>query len=125
MQEIIQIQLVDKTLQAIQADSEYKTEYIIEELQQHEKAIDNMLVSYYFAERKRVYDVVINIPSIQMNSLGHGKFRVNYMLGMFNACADIDASDVSQMDILMDVDFTKRSMILTGEDIPEREPDGL
>lgn len=125
MQEIIRIQLFDKTLQAILADHPDKVKLIADELDQHEKAIENMMVSYYFLDRKRVYDVTIDKTTVEINRDGNGHFRINYMLGLFNACADVDASDLTYMDILMAVDFEKRNMILTGEDIPEREPDGL
>jgi hypothetical protein len=85
--------------------------------------IAELLTSYHFKSRERVFDVSINENSVEIINSQIGKFIVNYTIGQFNACADVDFTERASMEMLVDVDLINQEAIVTGEYIPEREPD--
>ncbi len=87
------------------------------------QVIGELLTSYHFKSRGRVFDVRVNENSIEMINSHMGKFTVNYTIGQFNACADVDFTEKASMEMLIDADLISRKAIVTGEYIPEREPD--
>jgi len=94
-----------------------------EELNSNIQVIAGLLTSYHFKARGRVFDVSIVESSIEMINSHMGKFTANYAIGQFNACADVDFTERASMEMLIDIDLVKKEAIVTGEYIPEREPD--
>jgi len=82
--------------------------------------IHDMLFSYHYAKRERVYDISIEESDI-FYSEGKGYFAVKYMIGFFNACADLDFNDKEKMKITYHIDFIKDEVVLRGEYIPDEE----
>ncbi|MBC8053703.1 MAG: hypothetical protein H7Y13_11625 [Sphingobacteriaceae bacterium] len=95
------------------------------ELQSNIKTIESLLVSYHFKSRGRVFDVRLRGESIEMLQAQMGKFLVEYSVGQFNACADIDFTEKASMEMLIDLDSINKRAIITGEYIPERDPDEI
>jgi hypothetical protein len=92
-------------------------------LHQNLKSIEQLLVSYHFKSRGRVFDVAISEGSIEFIKPLMAKFIVNYAIGQFNACADLDFNDKAAMEMLVDIDSDQKAFIVTGEYVPERDPD--
>jgi len=82
--------------------------------------IHDLLFNYHYAKRERVYDITVEESDI-FYSNGHGYFTVKYMIGFFNACADLDFNDEEQMRITYYIDFVQDEVVLKGEYIPEEE----
>ncbi|MEJ6979146.1 hypothetical protein WG906_01710 [Pedobacter sp. P351] len=87
------------------------------------KAIEALLTSYHFKSRGRVFNVNVEEPSVELIADYMGKFLVSYTIGQFNACADVDFTERASMEMLIDIDIKNSEAIITGEYIPEREPD--
>lgn len=87
------------------------------------KAIEALLTSYHFKSRGRVFNVNIEENSVELVGGYMGKFLVSYTIGQFNACADVDFTERASMEMLIDIDVKNSEAIITGEYIPEREPD--
>jgi hypothetical protein len=121
MQEQIKFKLSDNILKAEVLD----TATLNKELQHQLKAVEALLVGYHFKSRGRVFGLAINPESVQLLSQSIAKFTVHYSIGQFNACADVDYSERSTMEVLLDIDVEAGHGILTGEYFPEREPDEL
>lgn len=98
---------------------------ILTELQLNLKALESLLVSYHYKSRGRVFDVKIQEESLRVLSDETAIFSVRYNIGQFNACADLDYTEKAGMEILVDIDRESNSLRLTGEFVPEREPDEL
>ena len=96
---------------------------LTDELLLNLKAIEALLVSYHFKSRGRVFDISLDEGSVTFLNPLMGKFIVKYAIGQFNACADVDFTERASMEILIDIDKEKSLGIITGEYIPEREPD--
>lgn len=82
--------------------------------------IHDMLFSYHYAKRERVYDIAIEESDI-LHSGEKGYFTVKYMIGFFNACADLDFNDKESMKVSYFIDFMKDEIVLRGEYIPDDE----
>lgn len=93
------------------------------ELQLNSKAIEALLVAYHFQSRGRVFNVTIEESSVEFIGQFMGRFFVSYTVGQFNACADVDFTERASMEMLIDIDTEKSEAIITGEYIPERDPD--
>ncbi|MFD2164438.1 hypothetical protein ACFSJU_18680 [Paradesertivirga mongoliensis] len=96
---------------------------LYQELNRNIKSVENLLVSYHFKTRGRVFNVTIDDSSLKLLQPLMGRFLVNYTIGQFNACADVDFSEKASMEMLIDLDPQNKKAIITGEFIPEREPD--
>ena len=99
------------------------TEILKTELSQQLKKIEELLISYHFKSRGRVCNVNIIDGSVQLLGQLMGKFVVSYTIGQFNACADVDFNEQASMEMLIDIDLNAKIATITGEFIPEREPD--
>ena len=119
MQEQISFTLSPEFLNSITLDQAR----LQSELKANIKAISDLLIGYHFKTRGRVFNVSINESSIELISESMGKFTVYYSIGHFNACADVDFSDKASMEMLVDINPESATAIITGEYIPEREPD--
>lgn len=114
MQEQIKITLNEAFLSA-----EPTAQTLFEELVQHSDKITELLTGYHFQSRGRVFNVAVNQDSVQLISTQMARFVVTYTIGQFNACADVDFTEKASMEMLVDI----KDGIITGEYIPEREPD--
>ena len=120
MQETITISL-SKDILAANPGQQKKRLY--QQLLSQQDKIKELLVAYHFSSRERVYDVLINEDSLSADASGEGSFIVTYMTGLFNACADVDYNQKAEMKISIKIDPATDTALLTGEYIPEREPD--
>lgn len=89
-------------------------------LEQNMYDIHDLLFSYHYAKRESVYDINIDEKHISYNN-NKGFFIVNYMIGISNACADLNFNDTAKMKIRFAIDFKKDTVLLTGECIPDEE----
>jgi hypothetical protein len=121
MQEQIQFKLSDEFLKQSIADEIS----VIKELKENIKSIESLLQSYHFKARGRVFNVVIKDVSLALLSNTMAKLLITYMVGQFNACADLDFNERASMEVLVDIDRESSQAIVTGEFIPEREPDEI
>lgn len=96
---------------------------LLRELKHQQQAVEALLTSYHYRSRGRVFDVLIDESSVALISQSMGKFMVKYSIGQFNACADVDFTETEAMEMLVDIDGEKRVAVITGEYIPERDPD--
>lgn len=120
MQETITFQLSEQFLSEAAGGDSLKRE-LLGNLQ----AIEALLVGYHFSSRGRVFNVSIDEDSIKHGSTLQGQCKVNYSIGQFNACADLDFTEKAFMQISFNADFSNKIVTLTGENVPEREPDEL
>jgi hypothetical protein len=121
MQEKITVAL-PKGLLEIEANHAEDQQVLHQYLLANSQLLEPLLTSYYFTERKRVSDLRIDDASFSLQS-GKGSFTVNYTLGLFNACADLDYNEQEKMKIEIVLDMEVGEALLTGEYFPEREPD--
>ena len=98
---------------------------VIAELGNHLDKIEELLVRYHFSSRGRVHSVSLDSEGLILGDEGKGSFVVRYAVGLFNACADLDYTEKSWMRIGFKPGLEEGAVILSGENIPEREPDEL
>jgi hypothetical protein len=92
-------------------------------LKNKETLIHDLIFSYHYHKKERVYDLVLQENQIFYQTANSGYFIVHYQIGFFNACADLDHHAPEKMKI--DFNFTDTTLQLKGEYIPEREPDEI
>lgn len=125
MQEKTTLILSQPTLQAIRSGQGAHTA-LYAELQQQQGKLESLLTGYHFTSRERVFNLAVEQDSVKINANGTGNFVVHYSIGMFNACADLDHTGQTRMTVSVAVtNFDTGDTTLTGEYIPEREPDGF
>ncbi|WP_207425914.1 hypothetical protein [Pedobacter sp. SYSU D00535] len=123
MVESVTIELIDNELEEFKSEEPAK-HFVLEELLKKKlKKIEELLVSYHFRTRGRVFDIRVEPGSVKFKNFNSGEFTAGYRLGIFNACADIDAVDIAKMLISFVLNLDTKTLLLTGEYIPEREPD--
>ncbi len=88
------------------------------------KSIQDLLFNYHYEKRERIYDLKIDENSIVIDN-HYGSFKVIYMIGFFNACADLDYNAPEKMKIDFIIDEKNSEIILTGEYWPERGQDEI
>ncbi|MXV14826.1 hypothetical protein [Hufsiella ginkgonis] len=126
MQESTTIFLSPPTIQHILENSGQATASLLQDLTTGIAKLEALLLSYHFQSRERVFNVSVDERSITVNADGNGHFTAVYMIGVFNACADIDHTDATRMKIDLDVkNFETGETVLTGELAYERGPDEL
>jgi len=121
MQEKAEIKISAIAVEAILMQAAEKELIILNELLAHKTVIEDLIISYYFKSRGRIFDVRLNRPTLDENC--NGFFNVSYTVGHFNACADVDTSEEESMKIQLWSDLENGIIMLEGEYIPEREPD--
>ncbi len=118
MEEKIEIVFAEKTNDFINADK------LKETLKQHLEKIEQLLLAYHYAQKERVFNV--ETGELEFNDDKQtGFFPAYYKTNIFNGCADLDFTEKKEMRILFSIDKSRRVIILTGENIPERYPDEL
>lgn len=123
MQESISIELSQQSLDAIRTGRYHHILFL--ELQANLNKISDLLSAYYFRSRGSINQPEIRSDSLLISPEGKGQFVVHYIIGLFNACADLDLSESDKMTIQMNVDMNTGKTTLTGEYFYEREPDEL
>jgi len=122
MQEKIAIKISPVGLHALMVKAAERESIILNELLVNKKKIEDMLMSYYFKSRGRVYDVRIEKPILIKDSF-EGFFNLTYSVGHFNACADVDTHEDEKMVVTLNLNLKNAEAILIGEYFQEREPD--
>ncbi|WP_207532857.1 hypothetical protein [Desertivirga arenae] len=123
MQESTKFKFSSIAVEGLKTQAAEKESIVLNELLNHKPVIEDLLVSYYYRSRGRIYNVRINKPVLDANC--NGAFKVNYNIGHFNACADVDSNEEESMHISINADLNSGSVLLTGEYFPEREPDEI
>jgi hypothetical protein len=121
MQERAKIGISSVALEGIKVEDVDKELIIFNELLANRDKIEDLIISYHYKSRGRVYNVHIEPPVLSQELAGY--FNVRYAIGHFNACADMDTSEDAIMPIEISTDLSLAEINLTGEFIPEREPD--
>jgi len=121
MQERAQFEISALVIESLKAGLVGADDTLLNELLSNQKQVEDLLISYHFRSRGRVYNVRIDKPVL--NDDGSGFFNVRYSIGHFNACADVDTSEDERMKIQFEVNLQTGILFLVGEFIPEREPD--
>ena len=121
MQERTKISISSVALEGIKMQAADKELIIFNELLANKSKIEDLIISYHYKNRGRVYNVRIESPVLSQELTG--SFNVRYAIGHFNACADIDTNEDAIMAIQISTDLSLAEINLTGEFIPEREPD--
>jgi hypothetical protein len=97
---------------------------VYEELSSGISKVQELISAYYFNSRGSISGVSVDKPSLTYRpETGEGTFLVRYTVGLFNACADLRFDDQDKMTVGFKIAADSLSARLTGEYIPEREPD--
>jgi hypothetical protein len=123
MQEKIILKISAGAIKELLSEVPEKELIILNELVVNKKMVEDMLQSYYFKSRGRIFGVKIEKPALKDGF--YGIFKVSYSIGHFNACADVDSHEEEKMLITFSIDTEKAEAILIGEYFPEREPDEI
>ena len=123
MQENARIKIDEELLNSL-GSNEVTENILTKYFEENLKAIQDLLFNYHYDKRERVYEL-----SLEENSLvfegNKGSFRVLYMIGFFNACADLDYNAPEKMKIDFSINRDIKEIILTGEYWPERGQDEI
>jgi hypothetical protein len=125
VQERSTISIAPQFVAAVSAKGDERPALIAEALEHHIDDISALLTSYHWNERGVVHSVLINHDSVQMDSLGMGQFKVSYGVNIHYGCSDIDIELSKTMVIGIHINLQTGEALLTGENIPDREPDSF
>jgi hypothetical protein len=121
MQELRNISVSDKEKKELLGERNLKRLLIF--LKSKEAIIHDLIFSYHYHKKERVYDLELKENQIHYQTADSGYFMVHYQIGFFNACADLDYHAPEKMKI--DFNFVNHNLQLKGEYLPEREPDEI
>ncbi|MGV3705154.1 MAG: hypothetical protein ACO1NU_07215 [Arcticibacter sp.] len=124
MQETTKFAMSPQAMEAIENGADRKV-ILAQTLENEIKHVEDLLMGYHFRERGSVDHLELDTTNMTVDEQGKGSFTARYILGMYNACADLDLSDKAKMEIDFEVDFENGMITLTGEFFPEREPDDI
>lgn len=124
MQETTKFAMSPQAIEAIK-DGADKKDILAQTLENEIKHVEDLLMGYHFRERGSVDHLELDTGSMTVDQYGKGSFTARYILGLYNACADLDLSDKAKMQIDFEADFDEGMITLTGEFFPEREPDDI
>jgi len=124
MQETTKFAMSPQAMEAIEDGADRKV-ILAQTLENEIKHVEDLLMGYHFRERGSVDHLELDTTNMTVDEQGKGSFTARYILGMYNACADLDLSDKAKMEIDFEVDFENGMITLTGEFFPEREPDDI
>ena len=110
---------------AIKCDDTERLNNIVVELERHINDISSLLARYHWDEKGVVNAVKIDPDLLQISQSGKGRFTVKYAINIRYGCSDIDIDLNNKMLIDINTDLETGITVLTGEYIPEREPDGF
>lgn len=123
MQETQTITISKIILETIIGDSHERLRVIGNELAKQQDNICSLLTSYHWEERGKVHAIEIDDSSIKVDKNGEGHFTVKYGTNIHYGCSDRDINSDNMMTISIKVNLQTGSTLLTGENIPDREPD--
>jgi hypothetical protein len=123
MKEVVSIELQENVKNQLRDDNEGR-EHLINELNFRNLAIKNLLVGYHYAEAGQVNNVVLKEDSARFKNDREGSFKVEYETHYFMACSDNRYDSHNSMIIEFEIDMEKNILILKGEGVLERAPDG-
>lgn len=123
MKEVVSIELLENVKNKLRGDNEGR-EHLINELNSRNLAIKDLLVGYHYAEAGQVNNVVLKENSVQFKNDHEGFFKVEYETHYFMACSDNRYDSHNSMIIEFEIDIEKNILILRGEEVLERAPDG-
>lgn len=121
MQEIVQFKIPGKLLEDLLRLKEDREGLMAALLESNRYSIEQLLMAYYFSSRNRVFDLVIRNPQFLTETTG--RFKLDYKLGHFYACADIDTQQDESMTVGFRLEVATSELVLQGEYWPERGPD--
>jgi hypothetical protein len=110
---------------AIVSNNAERLRIITDELEANLSHISSLLTSYHWSEKGIVHALKIDPLSIRIDQSGKGSFITNYGTNIHYGCSDVDIELENKMRINLSVDLQTGETILTGEYIPEREPDSF
>lgn len=122
MQEKLTINLSPGFVKAFQENINLAT--LNAELAKQEVQIASLLTGYHWSEKGIVNSIRIEPGSVKIDETGKGSFKVAYAINIHYGCSDVDIDLDKSMLITIAIDLPSATALLTGEYIPEREPDG-
>jgi hypothetical protein len=123
MQENARIKIDEELLNSL-GRNEVAKNMLTKFFEENLKAIHDLLFNYHYEKRERVYELRIEENSLVFEG-NKGSFRVLYMIGFFNACADLDYNAPEKMKIDFSIHKEPKEILLTGEYWPERGQDEI
>ena len=125
MKESRELLLSEKTLDALCSRPDTVEQILFAELVEKVAEIEALIAGYHFSSRGRVFGLAIDPGSFRELGTGTWGFSLTYNVGIFQACADIDSHYSEKMRVLLEFQPEGRTVLLSGEEIPEREPDEI
>ena len=123
MREVASIELLENVTNQLRRDNDGR-KHLISELNTKNLAIKDLLVGHHYAEAGQVNNVVLKEDSVEFKNDIEGSFKVEYETHYFMACSDNRYDSRNSMIIEFEVDIEKNVLILRGEEVLERAPDG-
>lgn len=125
MQHREEIRLSETLTRAIARGSKEAPALLINELSKAQE-IKSILASYDYLNESRgqVNEFTILPDTVTLHGNGEGLFKVTYVMEFFYACDGITARHPQQMTITFQLDSGTGRALFSGEELPEREPDG-
>jgi hypothetical protein len=68
-------------------------------------------------------DVSYSISDLEVDEEGQGYMIVDYTIHIYSGCRDMVLDEESDLTVNIAIDLESGEALLTGEEIPEREPD--
>lgn len=124
MQEETRLKIDPQILKEIKSDETHATSKLKTLFELHFKEIQDLLFNYHYDKRERVYDLNIEDDSVDFDG-NKGSFKILYMIGFFNACADLDYNAPEKMRINFSIDSEIAEIYLIGEYWTERGQDEI
>src|SRR4051812_41094169 len=123
MREVASIELLENVKNQLRVDNDGR-KHLINELNSRNLAIKDLLVGYHYAKAGQVNNVVLKEDSVQFKNDLEGSFKVEYETHYFMACSDNRYDSHNSMIMEFEIDIEKNVLILRGEEVLERSPDG-
>jgi hypothetical protein len=122
MQESITLKTTE-SLSAVAHQEDGRTLAVTEFLHQHQSALQSMVEVYWFSKKGSVVDLAIDDASIRFQTAANGIFVVKYKVSYFFACDDITTDNWENMVCSFHIDLDNQTVMIAGENQPERTPD--
>ena len=84
-----------------------------------------IFLSYYYKKQGAVVEKVRLIAEPPKDGLTNKVIHLQFELIFFNACQDLNESQVENMKLNFEVDAVKKTLVLLGPNWPSREPDEI
>ena len=123
MREQITLPLSNNFVESLQSNKKNVRALLFLELEINRAKIEDLLVGYHFTSREKVDSHSVDEGSLQFNDPCNGHFKLVYNVVHVNGCQDLTYDDVDTKIITFEINISKRSIHLLGEEIRERMPD--